>query len=126
MVVALALAGAGCSRKGGPAEQAAAHFVDTYYVRIDPKGALALSSGAALEKLEKELLRLAGVGPVDAADRPQIRAALRGGRTEGNSATFSYEIQSISDGVQQLTVDVDLAAAEGRWLVTDFREREQQ
>jgi len=121
----MALAAVACTR-ASPAEQAAVRFVDTYYVRIDPKAAVELSTGAAREKLEKELQRLADVGPIDSSDRPQIRAALRDRSVEDNGAVFAYEIQSISDGVSQLTVNVYLAEREGRWLVTDFRESEHE
>jgi hypothetical protein len=119
----LVLAVAGCSRQS-PAEQAAARFVDTYYVKIDPRGAVELSTGQAKEKLVMELQRLAGVGPVDAADRPQIRAALRDQSVEDNGAVFTFEIQSVGGGISELTVNVYLEESEGRWLVNDFRERE--
>jgi hypothetical protein len=123
--VALAATVAGCWG-GGAAEQAADRFVDTYYVRIDPGEALALTSAEARSKLEKELQRLSEMGPVDAGDRPQIHAALRDRRVEEGAATFTYEIQSISDGVSQLTVDVSVMERGGQWLVTDFVERGHQ
>ena len=119
------LAAAGCSREP-PAQQAAARFVDTYYVKINPGGALELSTGQAKEKLVKELQRLAGVGPVDESDRPQIRAALRKGSVEDNGAVFTFEIQSVSDGVSQLSVNVYLEESRGRWLVNDFHESENE
>jgi hypothetical protein len=124
-IAAVAFAAAGCWG-GSAAEKAADRFVETYYVQIDPKAALALTSGDARTKLEKELQRLAEVGPVDAADRPQIRAALRDRRVEEGGATFAYEIQSISDGVSELTVDVQVAERGGKWLITDFAERAHQ
>lgn len=115
----------GCSRQS-PAEQAAARFADTYYVEIDPRAALDLCTGEAREKLEKELQRLAGVGPADAAERPQIQAVQRKVRILKNSAEVTFEIQSIGDEVLLLTVDVGLRHEGERWVVTDFYERARQ
>lgn len=123
-LVVLGCVALGCTERVSPAQRAAASFVDTYYVRIDPKGALELSTGAAREKLQAELRRLADIGPVDADNRPQISAELLEHSVERNGAVFAYEIRSISDGVSQLTVNVYLAESDGRWLVTDFRESE--
>jgi hypothetical protein len=104
--------------------EVADRFVDTYYEQIDPEAAVRLSTGAAKKKLQEELGRLAGVGSVPEDERPHILTKFESGGESGDAASFVYRVESISDGVYRLRVDLDVVEVGDQWLVADFREHE--
>lgn len=114
-----------CPGRVAEYQDVAARFIQTYYLQIDPKQALAYARGSAAEKLEREVGLLAGMSPAAASERPEMTYKILSCETpEPDLARCGYELK-IQD-VQSRTRhgQLTLHRMDGHWWVTQFVEAE--
>ena len=111
----------GCAPKG--AAEVADKFVDLYFVEIDQKRALPLTTGPARQKLEEELSLVADIRKSyepDAA-KPSIFYKRQMQLEAGDHARFTYDL-TIRQGRDETKRNALISAerVEGRWTVANF------
>jgi hypothetical protein len=125
-VVALApLVCVGCRPKG--AAQVSDRFVDLYFVEIDQKRALPLTTGLARSKMEEELSLVAQVrATIDPSQaKPSIFYTRRDTVVAGDHARLSYDL-TIRQGRDETTRNalISLERVGADWRVGNFIVRE--
>lgn len=108
-------------------EAVADQFVDLYFVVIDQKRALDLTSGLARQKLEEELTLVEKVRTTYDQDqaKPSIFYVRRSSKVMGDHARLTYDI-TIRQGHDE-TLRNALVSAErvgGKWTIANFMVRE--
>jgi hypothetical protein len=117
----LLLALAGCAPK--TAEQVADRFVDLYFVEIDQKRAIELTSGLAHQKLDEELSLVAKVRqdyePEQA--KPSIYYKRRDAQIAGDHGRLSYDltIRHEKDESKKNAL-ISVEQRDGKWTVANF------
>lgn len=111
----------GCSAKS--AEKVGGRFVDLYFVEIDQKRALPLTTGLAASKIEEELGLVAQVRATldPAQDRPSVFYARRNMQVTGDHARLAYDItirQGRDETRRNALISVECTA--GQWRVANF------
>jgi hypothetical protein len=111
----------GCSGKG--ASDVADKFVDLYFVEIDQKQALPMTSGPARQKLEEELSLVADIRKSyepDAA-KPSIFYKRLSQSEAGDHARFTYDL-TIRQGRDETKRNALISAEKvaGKWTVANF------
>jgi hypothetical protein len=116
---------AGCAPK--TPEAVADKFVDLYFVEIDQRRALPLTSGLAHSKLEEELSLVQKVRQEMTPDqsKPTIHYVRRSAETQGDHARVTYDI-TVSQGRDETKRNalVSVELNDGKWLVGNFIVRE--
>jgi hypothetical protein len=115
----------GCAPKS--AEQVAGRFVDLYFVEIDQKRALELSSGLARTKLEEELSLVEKIRATYEPDqaKPSIFYTRREAQVEGDHARMSYDLtirQGRDETKRSALISVEKIG--DKWTVGNFMVRE--
>jgi hypothetical protein len=120
---------AGCAPK--TPEQVGDKFVDLYFVEIDQKRALPLTSGLAHSKLEEELSLVEKVRREMTPDqvKPTIHYARRSSETQGDHARLTYDItvvQGRDETKRNALISMERAGelSGGKWTVGNFIVRE--
>ncbi|HEY7956689.1 MAG: hypothetical protein ACHQ17_12405, partial [Polyangia bacterium] len=108
-------------------EAVADHFVDLYFVVIDQRRALDLTSGLARQKLEEELTLVEKVRTTYDQDqaKPSIFYVRRSSKVMGDHARLTYDItirQGHDETLRNALVSVERIA--GKWTVANFMVRE--
>jgi hypothetical protein len=112
----------GCTPKSP--EAVADKFVDFYFVEIDQKRALPLTSGLARSKIEEELSLVADIRRTyepEQASKPSVFYQRRTLLMQGDHARVSYDI-TVRQGRDQTTRNalVSLERTGGKWTVGNF------
>jgi hypothetical protein len=111
----------GCSPKG--AAQVADKFVDLYFVEIDQKKALPLTTGPARQKLEEELSLVADIRKTYEPDqaKPSIFYQRQSEREAGDHARFTYDL-TIRQGRDETKRNALVSAekVDGKWTIANF------
>jgi hypothetical protein len=117
----LALFVLGCAPKG--AEGVADKFVDLYFVEIDQRRALPLTTGLAHSKIEEELSLVADVRKTVDPDsaKPSIFYARKSTNLDGDHARLAYDI-TIRQGRDETHRNAMISAEriDGKWTVANF------
>jgi hypothetical protein len=112
---------AGCAPKGAVA--VADRFVDLYFVEIDQRRVLPLTSGLARSKIEEELGLVEKVRQTydPAQAKPTISYARRSEQVAGDHARVSYDI-TIRQGRDETRRNALISAEriDGVWTVANF------
>jgi hypothetical protein len=117
----LALGLAGCTPK--TAEAVADRFVDLYFVEIDQRRAIELTSGLARQKLDEELTLVAKVRenyePEQA--KPSIYYKRRDAQVTGDRGRFAYDltIRHEKDNMPKNAL-ISVERVDGKWTVANF------
>jgi hypothetical protein len=128
LVLALAALTLGCTPRSPAA--VADRFVDLYFVEIDQKRALALSSGLAYAKLEEELSLVEKVrrGYQPEQAKPSIFYVRRSTEVSGDHGRLAYDItirQGRDETRRHALISVEREDRPGgRWTVVNFMVRE--
>ncbi len=112
---------AGCTPKSATA--VADKFVDLYFVEIDQKKALPLTSGLAHQKIEEELSLVADIRrsyEPDAA-KPSIFYSRMSQSESGDHARFTYDL-TIRQGRDETHRHALISGerVEGKWTIANF------
>lgn len=115
----------GCRKQLPDYQVTAENFVKTYYLQIDPAGALKFSRGPAAEKMHRELELLEGVSASKPEERPklsyQIKSCLQKSPSE---AHCDYELDIDAGRKIQRKGRLALHQDEERWWVIQFVEEQ--
>lgn len=126
LLVSLALwvgLSSGCRGNHPDYQNAAENFVRTYYIEINPKGALQLTRGPAAEKMKQELELLAGLASPKAEERPEMVYKVYSCRSESSdSAHCQYSLDIQTERLLQRKGQMTLRHEDGQWWVTQFIE----
>jgi hypothetical protein len=111
----------GCAPKG--AEGVADKFVDLYFVEIDQRRALPLTTGLAHSKIEEELSLVADVRKSVDPDsaKPSIFYTRKSANVAGDHARLAYDI-TIRQGRDETHRNALISAEriDGKWTVANF------
>lgn len=112
-----------CQPTRSPYHQAAAQFIQTYYLNIDPKGALEITEGPARQKMLREVELLKGVEKAQTGERPEMEYQIKECVIrEGERAQCHYELY-IDAGRKILRKGrLTLRPMAGTWKTTQFIE----
>ncbi len=111
-----------CS-KGPASEQVVQQFMEDYYVKMDLKGAEALSMGLAKEKLDREIQLVGGQTLGSSAHVPTVDIALKSKDFESaEEASYIYRVIPKVHDVGERMVYVKLRHEGGQWKVSQFLE----
>ncbi len=98
-------------------------FIETYYIQINPKGAVDYAHGPALEKLQLELQRLAGMAPPLPSERPKMSYKILSCKSDTpDSAECHYELKVQTDKMRTVHGQLTLGNRDGKWWVTEFKD----
>ncbi len=110
-----------CAPKG--AAEVADKFVDLYFVEIDQRRALPLTSGPARQKLEEELSLVADIRRTYEPEqaKPSIFYKRQSQREAGDHARFTYDL-TIRQGHDETKRNALISAekVDGKWTVANF------
>jgi hypothetical protein len=96
-------------------------FIQTYYIEINPKGALDYARGVALEKLELEIKRLAGMSPALPSERPEMSYKILACKvTPPDSPVCDFKLNIKTDKLRVVDGQLTLRKVEEKWWVTQF------
>lgn len=124
LALAMVLA-SGCTPK--TPEQVADKFVDLYFVEIDQRRALPLTSGLAHSKLEEELSLVEKVRREMTPDqvKPTIHYTRRSAETSGEHARVTYDVTvQVGRDETKRNALISVELADGKWTVGNFIVRE--
>lgn len=112
-----------CTAERPPYHQAAAQFIQTYYLNIDPRGALEITEGPARDKVLREVELLKGIETAQTGERPKMEYQIKECvLREGERAQCHYEIY-IDAGRKILRKGrLTLRPVAGKWKTTQFIE----
>jgi hypothetical protein len=120
----LLLALASCAPKS--AEQVADRFVDLYFVEIDQRRALELTSGLARQELNEELSLTANVRQnYESSDvgqpKPSIYYKRRDAQIAGDHGRLSYDLTIRHEKDETLkNALISVEHSDGKWTVANF------
>lgn len=115
----------GCKKNEAPYRGVAEDFIKTYYLQIDPKGALNFARGPAADKLHREMALLSGVPASKPQERPQMKYKIRSCRSEQpDEAHCDYELEIRTERLIQRRGRLALHQEDGHWWVIQFIEAE--
>jgi hypothetical protein len=105
------------------ASQVADKFVDLYFVEIDQKRALPLSSGLAHQKIEEELSLVADIRRTYEPEqaKPSIFYTRQSQMESGDHARFTYDL-TIRQGRDETHRNalISVERIDGKWTVANF------
>ena len=117
----LATCAAGCVPRS--ASGVADKFVDLYFVEIDQKRALPLTTSLAHQKIEEELSLVADIRKSYEPDqaKPSISYARKSAKETGDHARFTYDL-TIRQGRDETHRNALVSAEriDGRWTIANF------
>jgi hypothetical protein len=106
------------------AQQAAEHFLDAHYVRMDLVRSHSLASGVAQSKIEREIDLVAEFSGEEKPPLPHVHYSLESVRDGEGMKTFQYSLRIQAQGAATaLQKEVLLTLREdesGNWGVTNF------
>jgi hypothetical protein len=115
----------GCAPK--TPDKVADRFVDLYFVEIDQRRVLPLTSGLAHQKIEEELALVENIRKTYVPDqaKPKIFWTRRSGDQSDDHARYSYDL-TIRQGRDQTdrSALISVERVDGRWTVANFMVRE--
>lgn len=123
LAIGLAAAVFAC-QKPSESQQVADRFMQLYYGQANLAEAVVLSTGAAKERLEREIRAIVGVAPDTGANKPTVTFSLISSTSpSSNMAIYSYEVVPHTADVGTLVATLDIALDGGRWLVSSLSEQ---
>ena len=111
-----------CATGHSEARRAADRFLALYYDKAHVKDALELCTGHAKTRLEFEIKVMRGARPGD-----EIHASFQPRHEKfptRDAATYVYEVDLGRAGARPLFARLQLINADGKWLVSEFDEKE--
>jgi len=114
---------ASCTTSKPDYQQTGERFLETYYLRANPKAALDLTLDPASEKLNRELALLKGVPASDSSEQPKMSyKILSCDLAEPQLAQCRYQLDIQMDRIRVRRGLLTLRPGKQGWKVTQFEE----
>lgn len=112
-----------CSHPSLDFRSRAEKFIQTYYLKADPKGTLKMVKGPAAEKIRHELDLLKEVSPSKLSEHPKMTYQILSCKTlAADRVQCNYRLEIQMDRLRERKGRLYLYKTENAWWVTQFIE----